>query len=108
MTSGGESAARAAAKYRGLISSFINRQISAPEFQSSYLKMFKTEDGLGLSPEFDILEALFADADDYSANPEYRKYVHTLDADSRKLIRALDEEELRDRAREAYKKLYET
>ena len=55
--------------------------------------MFKNESSLGLSAEFNILEALFADADDYSANPEYRKYVHTLDPDSRKLIRAFDETE---------------
>jgi hypothetical protein len=108
MSSDYAAAAREAAKYRGLISSFINRQISAQEFKSSYLRLFKNEKGLGLSVEFDILEELFTDADGYVADPEYRKYLRSKGPESRKLFPAFDEEELRDRAREAYRKLYET
>jgi hypothetical protein len=70
--------------------------------------MFKNDQDYSLDEdEYGILEELFTDADDYSADPEYRKYVHTLDPGSRKLFRAFDDEELRVRAREAYRKLYE-
>ncbi len=108
MSSDGAAAARKSAKYKGLITSFINRQISAQEFSASCLQMFKKDGDYSLShEEFDILEELFTDADDYSANPEYHEYVDNLNPESRGLIRALDEEELRDRALEAYRKLYE-
>jgi hypothetical protein len=104
MSYDGGSAARKSTKYRELISSFCNGQISAQEFQSSYLKMFKNDQDYSLNEdEFDILETLFTDADAYSADPEYREYVHTKYPE----FPALDDEELRDRAREAYQKLYE-
>ncbi|KZS85801.1 colicin immunity domain-containing protein [Mycobacterium persicum] len=108
MSSDGGAAARKSTKYRGLISSFINGQISAQEFKSSYLKMFKNDQDYSLDEdEFDILETLFTDADDYSADPEYREYVRAKDPEFRKYVHAFDEEELRGRAREAYRKLYE-
>jgi hypothetical protein len=58
--------------------------------------------------EFDILAELFTDADDYVADPEVRKYMHSLDPEFRRYVHAFDDEELRTRAREAYRKLYET
>lgn len=108
-TSDGAAAVRKSVKYRELISSFIKHQILAQEFATTYLKMFKNDPDYSLTQdEFDILEELFTDADDYSADPEYRDYVRSLDPESRGLIRALDEDELRDRASAAYRKLYET
>lgn len=94
------------AKYRTLISKFIDHQISAQEFQTTFLKSFKNETAHGLSAEFDVLDGLFADADDYVADPELRESARGLD--DGKLFRALDDAELRARAREAYRKLYET
>ncbi|MCV6983994.1 hypothetical protein H7H78_00540 [Mycobacterium shinjukuense] len=85
------------AKYRELISSFINREISAQHFESSYLALFKHGKDQFPGPEFNVLEGLFFDVDDYVADPELRRDVH-----------GLDDEELRACAREAYRKLYET
>jgi hypothetical protein len=90
-------AGRMTAKYRGLISRLINHQISAQEFQSSYFMVFKNDQDQIPGPEFKILDKLFADVDDYTADPELRKRAG-----------GLDDEELRSRAREAYRKLYES
>ncbi len=109
MSSDGGAVARKSTKYKMLISSFIDGQVSAQEFQSTFLKMSKNDNDFSVDQnEFDILQELFADVDDFSADPEYRKWVHTLDVEKRKLIRAFNDEELRDRAHEAYRKLYET
>jgi hypothetical protein len=93
------------AKYRALISKFIDHRISAQEFQTTFLKLFKNEKAHGLSAEFDILDGLFADADDYVADAELREKARELY--DGKLFRTLDDAELRVRAREAYRKLYE-
>jgi hypothetical protein len=98
----------AAEKYRGLISKFINHQMPADDFQAYYLALFKRDTDHFLEAEFRILDRLFADADDYIADPEYRAYLRSKDPESLKLFRAFDEEELRDRAREAYRMLYGT
>jgi hypothetical protein len=84
------------AKYRKLISTFIDRQISAEEFQSSYFLLFKNDEEQVPGLEFKILDKLFADVDDYTADPELRKVAG-----------GLDDEELRNRARDVYRKLYE-
>jgi Bacterial self-protective colicin-like immunity len=84
-------------RYKELISRFINGQISGEEFQTSYLPLFKTDKTPVPSKEFDILDGLFADTDDYTSDPELRERAG-----------GLDDEELRTRAREAYRKLYET
>lgn len=94
MLSGAE-AERMTAKYREVIWKFINHQLSAQDFESSYLEIFKHDEDQSLSPEFDVLEALFFDVDDYVADPGLRREVH-----------GLNDEELRHRAREAYRKLY--
>jgi len=92
-----EAAERMAAKYAQLISSFVDGQISAQEFESAYLKLFKHDKDQVPGTEFKILEDLFFAVDDYVEDPELRKRVH-----------GIDEEELRTRARAAYRKLYET
>ncbi|ORB86579.1 hypothetical protein B1987_25575 [Mycobacterium kansasii] len=47
--------------------------------------------------EFKVLDRLFADVDDYTADPELRETAG-----------GLDDEQLRTCAREAYRKLYES
>jgi self-protective colicin-like immunity protein len=89
-------AERMIAKYRNLVSRFINRQISAEEFQSSYFVVFKNDEDQVPGLEFKILDKLFADVDDYTADAELRKRAG-----------GLDDEELRSRACDAYRKLYE-
>lgn len=84
-------------KYKDLISRFINGQISAQEFEDSYLPLFKKDTSQVRSVEFEILDGLFADVDEYVADPELRKRAG-----------GLNDEELRTRAREAYRKLYST
>jgi hypothetical protein len=101
------SAPEGIAKYKSLISQFIKGQVSALDFQTSYLRMFKNEEDIDIGAEFDILEELFTDTDDYVADPELRSYLRAKDPEFRKYVQALDDEELRVRAREAYRKLYD-
>ena len=101
-------AARMCAKYRDLISRFANGQISAQEFESAYLALFKHDQDQVPGAEFNILEGLFFAVDDYVADPELRRRLQGLDPELRKYGQALDDEELRACAREAYRKLYET
>lgn len=101
-----ESSLNGIEKYKKLISQFINREISASDFQSSFLKMFKNELDLIEGDEFDILQYLFTSADGYVADPELRSRMLAENPDLRKYGQALDEEELRADAREAYRKLF--
>jgi DNA-binding beta-propeller fold protein YncE len=87
---------RMIAKYAGLISRFVNGQISALEFQSSYFTLFKNDTDQVRGPAFNVLDALFADIDEYVADPELRQRAG-----------GFDDEELRSRARNAYQKLYQ-
>jgi hypothetical protein len=96
-----------AAKYKELIQRFISREISAQDFETQYLAAFKNEASGLPAHEFDILQELFADADDYVADPGLRRRFDELDAESRKCHRALDGEQLRDCARRAFHALYE-
>jgi hypothetical protein len=102
----GASAPKGIAKYKTLISHFINGQISASDFQNSYLKMFKNEEDIELGDEFDILEYLFTSADGYVADPESRSYLRAKYPEFRKYGQGLDDEELRADAREAYRQLF--
>jgi hypothetical protein len=90
-------AARMVAKYQDLISNFIGGQLSADNFESMYLKVFKADEDQVPSPEFDVLEKLFFAIDDYVADPELREKVG-----------GLSDNELRVRAKEAHAKLYAT
>lgn len=83
------------AKYAGVITDFVKHKVSAEEFETRYLKLFKHDDDQVPGPEFDVLDRLFADVDDYVADPELRRAV-----------RGIDEEELRTRAKAAYHRLY--
>lgn len=82
-------------KYRELISRFTNQQISVEEFETDYLRLFKHDEDQVACPEFDALEKLFFAVDDYVADPGLRQAV-----------RGLDEDQLRDCARDTYRRLY--
>ncbi len=94
------------AKYKMLIHRFINREISAPEFESCYLKMFKNETAIFGEHVFDILEYLFTSADGYVADPQWREELRAANPDLRKYGQYLDDDELRADAREAYRQLF--
>ncbi|VBA50911.1 hypothetical protein LAUMK191_02074 [Mycobacterium attenuatum] len=93
----GASVERMTTKYQELILRSINREISAPELQSLYFTAFKDDRDQVPGAEFKILDRLFADVDDYTADPELRETAG-----------GLDDEQLRTCAREAYRKLYES
>ena len=94
------------AKYTTLIYQFINHQISAPDFESAYLKLFKSETETIGGDAFDILEDLFTSTDDYVADPELRSRLLAENRDLHKYGKPLDDEELRAEARAAYRKLF--
>jgi Bacterial self-protective colicin-like immunity len=106
MASSDASAPKGGAKYKTLISQFINYEISASEFQSCYLKAFKNEEEMIGGEEFDILEYLFTSADGYVADPESRRNLLVEHPEWRKAGQGLDDEELRACARNAYRQLY--
>ncbi|MEM6109756.1 colicin immunity domain-containing protein [Mycobacterium sp. 050272] len=82
-------------KYRDLIFKFANRQIDVEEFEPAYLRLFKYDEDQVAGSEFNTLEKLFFAVDDYVADPSLRQAV-----------RGLDEEQLRDCARDVYQRLY--
>lgn len=81
-------------KYRDLIFRFVGHGISADEFEPAYLKLFKHDRDQLSGAEFNTLEKLFFAVDDYVADPRLRQAVD-----------GLDEEQLRDRARDTYRML---
>ena len=93
-----EATTRMANRYKQLISGFINREISAPEFESRYLAMFKNDKNKVGGEKFNVLDRLFADVDAYEADPELRKQVYG----------GIGDEELLTCAQTAYQKLYES
>lgn len=95
-----------AGKYKDLISQFITGKISAPDFQKAYIARFKQDDDIELGSEFDILEYLFTSADGYVQDPETRRYLRAKYPDFRKAGQGLDDDELRNEAREAYRQLF--
>ena len=55
--------------YRNLIHRFVIGDISADEFETDYLARFKDDPNQVIGEEFDILDELFADVDDYVGDP---------------------------------------
>lgn len=83
------------AVYEPLIREFVSGALTADQFESAYLSVFKQDHSQIPGPEFEILDGLFADVDDYVA-----------DADLRARAGGLDGEQLRERARAVYERLY--
>jgi Bacterial self-protective colicin-like immunity len=82
--------------YRDLIHRFVIGEISADEFEADYLTRFKDDPNQVIGEEFDILDELFADVDDYVSDPTLRESTGGISG-----------EELRARARDAYTRLFD-
>lgn len=81
--------------YEPIIRQFVDGQLSAQNFESAFLTHFTNDRHQVIGEEFDVLDGLFADVDEYVSEPELRETVGGIDAD-----------ELRARARSAYTRLY--
>jgi hypothetical protein len=74
--------------YVDLIDRFIEREISAPDFEKSYLHAMKSERPVLGEPVYPILQELFEDADAYVEQADLRTEPEDLD-DERLLACAL-------------------
>lgn len=83
--------------YRDSIRRFVIGEISADEFEADYLIRFKDDPNQVTGEEFDILDELFADVDEYVSDPTLRESAGGISG-----------EELRARARDAYSRLFGT
>ncbi|WP_280377870.1 colicin immunity domain-containing protein [Nocardia wallacei] len=86
---------RMLAVYEPLLRGFVSGALPADQFESAYLSEFKRDHTHVPGPEFEVLDGLFADVDDYAA-----------DAGLRRRAGGLDGEQLRERARAVYERLY--
>lgn len=66
--------------YGVLVRLFVNRSISADEFEVVFLRLYKLDPTEWPPDLFDVLETLFADVDAYCANDAIRDDVGGLDA----------------------------
>lgn len=96
MTDNGARVARMLENYRNLIWRFISGEISADVFETDFLARFKNDPDQVVGDEFDILDELFADVDDYIDDPILREATGGISGD-----------ELRARARDAYARLFD-
>lgn len=96
MSNTGGAVAAMLAGYRSMIKRFIDGESSADEFETEFLSYFKSDTKQTVSNEFDVLDGLFADVDDYVSDPGLRASVG-----------GLDEHQLRQRATTAYHRLYD-
>ena len=90
------SVSRMLEQYRDLIRRFVIGDISADEFETDYLARFKDDPNQVIGEEFDILDELFANVDDYVSDPALRESAGGISG-----------EELRARARDAYTRLFD-
>jgi len=63
--------------YVTLLRAFLDERLTAPEFETLFLQLFKHDPGRRPPQEFDALQTLFGEADAYCADPELR--LETLD-----------------------------
>jgi self-protective colicin-like immunity protein len=96
MPGGDGSVSRMLENYRDLIRRFVIGEISADEFETDYLARFKHDPNEVTGQEFDILDELFADVDDYVSDPTLRETTDGVSG-----------EDLKARARDAYSRLFD-
>jgi hypothetical protein len=65
--------------YLDLTGRFIGRDISAPDFEKSFLQAVKSEHRILGDPVFPVLQELFEDADAYVGRAELRTEPEDLD-----------------------------
>lgn len=82
-------------KYTDLIGQFVSGEISASDFETSYLKIFSSEEAVFPEEQFSALNKLFTDVDAFCSDSNLR------DEDD------IGEEELLECARKALKNLSE-
>ena len=70
--------------YVGLIDRFIGRDVSAPDFERSFLRAMKSERRTLGDPVYAILQELFEDADAYVEHAELR--TEPVDLDHEQLL----------------------
>jgi len=95
MSAGNPAVAKMLEGYEEVIRRFISGQIDADKFENDFLTHFKTDTNQVAGDEFDILDRLFTDVDEYIADPNLRAATGGIDGD-----------ELRLRAQSAYQRLY--
>lgn len=66
-------------RFLELLRRFAEQQMTAPDFEAEYLTMFKTDTSQTTDSEFEILDEVFADVDDYVSDPELRQRAGGLD-----------------------------
>ena len=59
-------------QYQALLDDFISGRIPPAQFESEYLKKFKSETVIFPDPVFSVLDRLFADVDAYCADSSIR------------------------------------
>lgn len=82
--------------YRELLQSFSSGEMTANEFEHQYLTRFKSDCDQVTGAEFDVLDELFADVDDYVEDPQLRAQTGGIGGD-----------ELKERARNVYARLFD-
>ena len=82
--------------YRDLIRRFAIGEISADVFETDFLTRFKNDRHQAIGDQFDVLDELFADVDDYVGDPALRDTAGGISGDV-----------LRARARDAYARLFD-
>jgi Bacterial self-protective colicin-like immunity len=80
-------------EYTALINAFVAGSIVAADFEQRFLQTFKSETVMLHEPAFSILDGLFANVDSYCDDPALREPSD------------LSEEQLRERAAEALRRL---
>lgn len=81
--------------YEEVIRHFISNQTNSDEFERDFLTYFKADKNQAPGDDFDILDQLFTDVDEYVADSRLRAATS-----------GIDEYELRSRANSAYRRLY--
>lgn len=92
---GNSAVAKMIVRYESVVRHFILGQTTADTFEIDFLAQFRTDTNQVPSAEFDILDRLFTDVDEYIADPRLRAATG-----------GIDENELRSRANRAYRQLY--
>lgn len=63
------------AQYRDLLVPFVEGHLSADDFESAFQARYLSTDSAMSAPVFDVVDAFFADVDEYVSDPELRRVV---------------------------------
>jgi hypothetical protein len=80
--------------YLDLLNEFLDGKVTARQFQSQFFRVYKNDMREMTRAEFEALDWLFGEVDDYTCYPDIRQEVG-----------GLDDDELLDRARDAKSRL---